>query len=106
MALWDEVRRAAKEAAGSSKTLRDAMDDVRRAAKTKQAEPPTITVDPYGGTALVSSRSGVVALGRALLLLVVSVAALGLSWLAAALLGFYLLLQRMMGLRIKVEAPR
>ena len=104
MALWDDVRKAARDAHADRKALLVHLRDVKRRVFRQLARKPpdgpqTLTVDARGGVTPDREFQGLHLLGRSLLLLAASAAAMGLSWLTTWLLGIYLFLQRLLGLR-------
>ncbi|MEW5855502.1 MAG: hypothetical protein AB2A00_42405 [Myxococcota bacterium] len=94
MGFWDDVRRAAEEARQQARAGGPVRVDVREDA-SRRAEPPTITVDAQGHAQLEKVPGPLTLLGRSLKLLILAVAALGLSWLTAVLVALYLLWQRL-----------
>lgn len=107
MALWDDVKKAAKDATQNSQDLPRLVDELLAMVRTRATPqgPPTIILDASGNTALETQPGSLAILGKSLLLLAVSLATLGLTWLTTALLALYVLIQRIFGLRIRVEQP-
>lgn len=107
MALWDDVRKAASDARADRQQVLERLRNVRRrvagdAGVRKQDEPPTLTADAQGQFVREGEFQGLLVLGRSLLLLAASAAAMALSWLTTWCLAAYLFLQRLLGVQVSV----
>jgi hypothetical protein len=107
MALWNEVQKAARDARADRHQLLEHLGNVRRRILgTRPApapgEPPTLMVDGNGQFVQPPDLQGLRVLGRSLLLLAASAAAMALSWLTTWCLAAYLFLQRLLGFQVSV----
>jgi hypothetical protein len=100
MGLWQELRQAAHDAASGPPGVRDVLDRVRQQRRKQRAEPPTLLVDASGRIKIVGPQNSVVLLCRTLLLLTVSLFAMGLAWLGTGVLALVVWLQRLLGVQL------